>query len=78
MLKVQNQKKNSLIFQSLFLLLLISLISPQISFAQDTILNYPLTIKFKKVTVNEALSHISERTNYYLPLMGKPSMPKKL
>lgn len=71
MLNVQNQEKGSLIFQSLILLFIISLPFPEISFAQDTILNYPITIKLKKVTVNEAFSQISKKTNYYFTFDGE-------
>ncbi|RLD67691.1 MAG: hypothetical protein DRI95_04395 [Bacteroidetes bacterium] len=71
MLKVQNWKKSSLIYQSLILALVLSLIFPKILPAQDTILNYPISIKLRKTTIIEALTQITEKTNYYFTFDGK-------
>ena len=71
MLKVQNWKKSYLIYKSLTLALILSLIAPPILPAQDIILNDPITIKFKKLTVNEALLQVSKKTNYYFTFDGE-------
>ncbi len=65
MLNIYYQGKTTLICQSLIILFAIGLFFHETSFAQDTILDYKISIKLKKATVNEALSQISEKTKYY-------------